>query len=116
MGDDRALNLLRAFIDLRDLSVAIEPLDLEAADVSGAAEDLHGVGGMDDRHVAGEAIRDRAAARALTHRAAMLIDNEQPANAAACDKAMKVEPWVEGNPEVLDMYDRAGVSSARTQH
>ncbi len=33
-GNDRALNLLRAFIDLRDLGVAIEPLYLEAANGS----------------------------------------------------------------------------------
>ena len=58
--DDRALDLVGAFVDLRDLGVAVEPLDLEAADIADAAEDLHGIGGVRHGHVAGEAFGHRA--------------------------------------------------------
>ena len=59
-GDDRALDLVGAFVDLGDLGVAVEALDLEAPDVAAAAEDLHGVGALRHRHVAGEALGHRA--------------------------------------------------------
>jgi hypothetical protein len=59
-GDDRALDLVGAFVDLGDLGVPVEPLDLEALDVAGAAEDLDRVGGARHRHVAGEALGHRA--------------------------------------------------------
>ena len=54
---DHALDLVGAFVDLRDLGVAVEPLDLDAADVAGAAMDLHRVGGARHRGVGGEALR-----------------------------------------------------------
>src|SRR5262249_19051945 len=45
LGDDHALDLIRALVDLHDLGVAHVPLDRELARVTVAAEDLHGVGG-----------------------------------------------------------------------
>src|SRR5438045_3458671 len=42
--DHQALDLLCAFVDLRDLRVAHEALDRVLLDVAVAAEDLHGIG------------------------------------------------------------------------
>jgi shikimate dehydrogenase len=46
---DHPLDLVGAFVDLRDLRVAIQPLDRHAADVAGAAMDLHRIRGARDR-------------------------------------------------------------------
>src|SRR5262250_1527712 len=45
LGDDHALDLIRALVDLHDLGVAHVPLDRELARVAVTAEDLYGVGG-----------------------------------------------------------------------
>src|SRR3989449_10735019 len=54
-----ALDLVGAFVDLRDLRVTHEALDGILARVAVAAEDLHGVGGDLHRRVAREALRHR---------------------------------------------------------
>src|SRR5262245_39054456 len=45
LGDDHALDLVRALVDLHDLGIAHVPLDRKLARVPIPAEDLHGVGG-----------------------------------------------------------------------
>src|SRR3954469_13586083 len=50
-GDDHALDLVGALVDLRDLGVAHHPLDRVVVDVPVAAEDLHGVDGHRHRRV-----------------------------------------------------------------
>src|SRR4051794_31891580 len=59
-GDDEPLDLVRPLVDLRDLGVAVEPLDLDAANIPHAAVDLDGVRRMDDGGVAGKAFRHGA--------------------------------------------------------
>lgn len=56
--DDRTLDLVGSLVDLCDLRIAVESLHLEAADVAGAAEDLHRIGRVLDGHIAGEALGD----------------------------------------------------------
>src|SRR5439155_12098558 len=51
-GDDEALDLLRALVQLGDLGVAHHPLDGVVVGVAVAPEDLHGVGGHGHRGVA----------------------------------------------------------------
>src|SRR3954447_25116803 len=57
---DQALDLVCALIDLGDLGVAVEALDLDAADVAHAAVDLDSVRGMRDGGVRREAFGHRA--------------------------------------------------------
>src|SRR5215831_6011384 len=55
-GDDDALDLVRALVDLHDLGVAHEALDRELPRVADAAKDLHRVSGDPHGGVAGEAL------------------------------------------------------------
>src|SRR6476469_1361330 len=55
-GDDDALHLVGAFVDLGDLGVAHHPLDRVVAGVAVAAEHLYGVRRDLHRHVGGEAL------------------------------------------------------------
>src|SRR5260221_3264312 len=62
-GDEQTLDLVGAFVDLGDLGVAIEPLDLDTADIALTAVDLYRVGGVLDGGIAGKALRHRAFGR-----------------------------------------------------
>src|SRR6266404_9443703 len=63
LGDDHALDLVRALVDLGDLGVAHEALDRELAGVAVAAEDLHRVGGHLHGGIGGQALRHRGLER-----------------------------------------------------
>ena len=58
--DQQPLDLIGAFEDLGHLGVAIEPFDLEAADIAAAPEDLDGIRRADDGRIASDAFGDRA--------------------------------------------------------
>src|SRR2546429_9693069 len=68
--NDRALDLVRALVNLRDLGVAHEALDGILARVAIAAEDLHGVG----RHLHGGVAREALGHRRLHRRDGAAID------------------------------------------
>src|SRR4051795_5874677 len=59
-GDDDALDLVRALVDLRDLRVAHHALDGVLGDVAIAAEDLHRLDRHEHRRVGGEELGHRA--------------------------------------------------------
>src|SRR3954469_23845973 len=63
--DDEALDLVRPFVDLRDLRVAHHPLDWVLLDVAVAAEDLHRIGGDLHGDVAAVELRHRRDLRQL---------------------------------------------------
>src|SRR5215213_3957142 len=58
-GDDHALDLVGALVDLGDLGVAHHALDREVLGVAGAAEELDGVGGDLHGDVGGEGLGRR---------------------------------------------------------
>src|SRR3954454_7047660 len=64
-GDDDALDLVGAFVDLGDLGVAHHALDGVLVDVAVAAEDLDGVDGDLHGVVGGEQLGHRAVLRGL---------------------------------------------------
>src|SRR3954454_5460873 len=73
-GDDEALDLVRALVDLRDLGVAHHPLDRVLVHVAVAAEHLDRLDGHGHRGVGGEQLRHRrplaqAGLVAVRHRA-----------------------------------------------
>src|SRR5690349_2034126 len=57
--DDEALNLVRAFVNLRDLGVAHVLLNRIVFAVAVASEELHGIGRDRHRHVGGEDLAHR---------------------------------------------------------
>src|SRR5207302_5163303 len=50
-GDDHALNLVRALVDLRDLGVSHHPLHRVVRDVAVSAQQLYAISGDPHRHV-----------------------------------------------------------------
>src|SRR5919201_496610 len=63
--DHQTLNLVRAFVDLRDLRVAHHPFERIFLDVAVAAEHLHGVSRHLHRDVRAEELRHRGELRQL---------------------------------------------------
>src|SRR5690606_30259574 len=55
-GHDDPLDLVGALVDLGDLGVAHHALDREVGGVTGAAEELDGVGGDFHGHIGGKAL------------------------------------------------------------
>ena len=53
--DDGPLDLVCAFINLRDFGITIKSLHLKTTDITGAPEYLHSIGGVLDSHICGEA-------------------------------------------------------------
>src|SRR5262245_30101483 len=56
-GDHEPLDLARAFVDLRDLRVAVVALDREFLRVAVAAQDLDRLGRLPSSHLGGEELR-----------------------------------------------------------
>src|SRR5919197_6299561 len=97
-GDDEALDLAGALVDLRDLGVAVVALGGELLRVAVAAEHLDRLAGLAPGHGAGEQLRLRALDRV---RAAGLLEPRR----APCERARRLDLGLHVGELVLDRLE-----------